>query len=377
MIFPERIRQVRELRRLTQTDVAEHLQVTQGLIAQIERGRTKAPDRVVEAFALLTGFPIAYFQRPLSEDFPLGSLLFRSHAGVSSQERNEIYRYAQVAFDMVRRMLELHPIRERYALRLPQSVTDGPVVAAEITRSELGLSPDTPIPNLTNALEKAGVLILALPVAFDQRDAFSLWAGLVQRRPVLVLSGGRPMDRLRLNMAHELGHLVMHQPLRTTVAQIESEAYQFAAEFLMPETAMRREIVPPFDLDLFATLKPHWGVSIQALIRRAKELEIITSRKYAYSFQQLSALGWRTSEPHNDAISIERPRAVRKIAEVAYGIPINYSKLAADVGLTEAMVRELLKPYRGEGDRTTTQSDKRGTVARFQPRRDHRRPQRS
>ena len=53
------------------------------------------------------------------------------------------------------------------------------MVAAEVTRSELGLSPDTPIGNLTNTLEKAGVLILALPITFDQRDAFSLWAGIV------------------------------------------------------------------------------------------------------------------------------------------------------------------------------------------------------
>src|SRR5215213_10240203 len=101
MIYSERIRQVRELRKLTQTDVADRLHVTQGSIAQIERGRTKAPDRLVDAFALLTGFPVAFFHRPPSDDFPLGSLLFRAHAGVSAQDRNEIYRYAQVAFDMV------------------------------------------------------------------------------------------------------------------------------------------------------------------------------------------------------------------------------------------------------------------------------------
>jgi Zn-dependent peptidase ImmA (M78 family)/transcriptional regulator with XRE-family HTH domain len=363
MIYGERFRQVRELRKLTQTDVADRLQVTQGLIAQIERGRTKAPDRLVDAFALLTGFPVTFFHRPPSDDFPLGSLLFRAHAGVSAQDRNEIYRYAQVAFDMVRRMLELHPIKERHSLHLPQAVTDGPVVAAKVTRSELGLSPDMPIANLTNTLEKAGVLMIALPVPFDHRDAFSLWAGVVERRPIMVLSGGRPMDRLRLNIGHELGHLVMHQPLRTTVAQVEPEAYQFAAEFLMPADAMQDEIRPPFDLDMFAALKRRWGVSIQALIMRSKELGIITPRKYAYLFQQLGALGWRTHEPHSEAIPVERPRAVRKIAEVAYGIPIKYRKLAADVGLTEPMVRELLSPYRSD-DRSATDVRSKQQTAR-------------
>ena len=58
MIYGEKIRQVRELRRLTQSDVARKLQVTQGLIAQIERGRISAPDRIMNAFALMTGFPL-------------------------------------------------------------------------------------------------------------------------------------------------------------------------------------------------------------------------------------------------------------------------------------------------------------------------------
>jgi Zn-dependent peptidase ImmA (M78 family) len=183
------------------------------------------------------------------------------------------------------------------------------------------------------------------------------------------------MDRLRLNIAHELGHLVMHQPLRTTVAQVESEAYQFAAEFLMPTDAMQDEIRPPFDLDMFAGLKRRWGVSIQALIVRSKELGIITPRKYAYLFQQLGALGWRTQEPHSEAIPVERPRAVRKIAEVAYGIPIKYPKLASDVGLTEPMVRELLSPYRSDDGRSAgdVRSKRTATVTNFESARKTRR----
>ena len=177
------------------------------------------------------------------------------------------------------------------------------------------------------------------------------------------------MDRLRFNMAHELGHLVMHQPLRSTVAQVEPEAHRFAAEILMPEQAMRAEIMAPFDLEMFAQLKVRWGVAMQALIMRARELGIITPRKQAYLFQQIGARGWRTREPYSDSIPFERPRAVCKIVEVAYGIPINYGKLAADVGLTEATVRELLSPYRpSEDDDRTTRSTPRASVTQFQSR---------
>ena len=181
----------------------------------------------MDAFALMTGFPLTYFQRPPTEEFPLGSLLFRL-MGASVQDRNEMYQYAQVAFDMVRRMIEL--IRSRSAIAtFAASLSDGPVVVAEVTRSELGLSPDTPIGNLTNTLEEATSSSRIADHVRSARCIFPL-GGDRARRPIMVLSGGKPMDRLRFNMAHELGHLVMHQPLRSTVAQVEPEAHRFAAE---------------------------------------------------------------------------------------------------------------------------------------------------
>jgi len=69
----------------------------------------------------------------------------------------------------------------------------------------------------------------------------------------------------------------MHQTIRDDLSEIERDANLFAAELLMPETAMRQEIVSPVTLPSLAAMKPRWRVSIQALIRRAYELEIITS----------------------------------------------------------------------------------------------------
>ena len=78
---------------------------------------------------------------------------------------------------------------------------------------------------------------------------------------------------------------------------------------------------------------------------KAKELEIINQRKYAYLFQQLSSRGWRTREPRVFDVPVEKPRAVRQIAEIIYGNPIRYRKLAEDVALPDSFVRSVIEAY--------------------------------
>jgi Zn-dependent peptidase ImmA (M78 family) len=256
----------------------------------------------------------------------------------------EMYRYAQIEFGVMRDMLRKRRFKP-FAITLPTNVGDNPREAAEITRNSLGIGPHVPIRHLTSALEKAGVLILALPKAFPHREAFSLWAGYDRQRPVIVLSGGAAGDRLRLSIAHELGHLVMHKPVTNPVREIEQQAYRFVGEFLLPEAAMRQELVSPLTLDSFVPLKTRWGVSIQALIVHARALGIITERKYTYLFQQLSRRGWRNREPRMFDVPLEKPRALRQVAEMVYGNPIRYKKIAEDVRMPETLIRGIIEAH--------------------------------
>src|SRR5206468_262518 len=99
-------------------------------------------------------------------------------------------------------------------------------------------------------------------------------------------------DRLHWTLIHELGHLVLHHPPMGDVASIERQADVFAAEFLMPENAMREEFAPPVTLTTIAALKPRWRVAMGALIRRAHELEFVSSRQYRYLYEQMGGRGW-------------------------------------------------------------------------------------
>lgn len=342
MVNGERVKQARELRGFTQTELAKRINDKQSKISQIESGYKAASQEVLEAIAFQTGFPISFFRQTASIEFPLGSLLFRAKTSLTSRERDMARQYGKLVLEIAEKM-ETHI--SKLPLRLPRLSNIDPVNAAQLTRSELGLSPDTPIQNLISVLEKNGVLVLVLPVSISDHDAYSVWTITDESRPVMVVSGETSGDRLRFSIAHELGHLVMHHSIKGDISVFEQEANRFAGEFLVPELAARQEMLPPITLFGLSQLKPKWKVSIQALCRRAMDLEIITYRQYTYLMQQISIRGWRKREPSNLDVPVERPRAISQMAEMLYGNPIDYKNLSEDMLVPIQLTKDIFEAY--------------------------------
>lgn len=353
MIYGERVKQARELRGITQTDLAKVLSVTQPYIAQVEGNLMQPSDEKLMAIALVTGFPLAFFRQQPPPDFPIGSLLYRARASATAAEKTRARRFGQLTYELAAwfaaRVTDLPVNIPRIAIHpVDAEASTDPTHAAQITRATLGLSPDTPMDNLIRTIEQAGVFVLAIPTEMGRIDAFSMWVNADGERPVIVITAQTAGDRLRLSTAHELGHLVMHHAPSGSIKQIEQEAFQFAAEFLMPEQAMREEITSPVTLTSLAKLKPRWRVSIQALIRRARDLEIISEYQYRYLFEQLGAFGWRTREPANLDIPVEKPRFIRQVAEMLYQRPLDYQRIASDLFLPATLTEEILGTQAGE-----------------------------
>jgi hypothetical protein len=61
---------------------------------------------------------------------------------------------------------------------------------------------------------------------------------------------------------------------------------------------------------------------------------LIAERQYRCLFEQLSIKGWRTKEPANLDVPVEKPRVLRQMAELLYGQPIEYERMAADLHLS-------------------------------------------
>jgi len=315
--------------------LAEHIKCNQSAIAHFETNRTLPSDEILTAIAQATGVLPSFFESEPTHGFSLGSLSYRRRRSLSKKEEAKAYQYAFVMYEQARflaQKLHLAP------LRLPH-ISEKPSLSARVTRASLGLVPDKPISRLVNTFEYNGGLVFVTPFSMSKIDAFSGWATLDIDRPIIITSCNIPGDRMRFSIAHEIGHLVMHGAPKGTMLAMEKEANAFAAEFLMPEDAIRADLLIPITLTSIAQLKPRWGVSMQALIYRAHDLKIITDRQYRYLFEQLSAKGWRTREPSNLDIPLEAPQAFSKMIQSAYQ---SIEAYADDVGLKPAVVSDWL-----------------------------------
>jgi Zn-dependent peptidase ImmA (M78 family)/transcriptional regulator with XRE-family HTH domain len=342
LFYRDRLRQARELCGLRQSELAKRVGRSQGTIANIESGISEPSKQLLADVAKSTGFPVAFFSTPTLIQFPTEEMMFRARASMARREAVAGCRYAEIVYELMVSVLESYV--EPLHLSLQKS-NDSPVLAAQKTRRVMRMPPDQPVTHVIHATEKSGVLVLALPLEFEKIDAFSACVGEEPKRPVIAVCRITTGDRVRWTVTHELAHVVLHSDRTQLRAEDHREADQFAAEFLLPEVAMRQELTAPVTLSSIAALKPKWGVSMQALVRRAFGLSIISERQYKHLFEEISANGWRMREPSNLDIPIEKPRALRQIAEIAYGHPIDYARLAAESQLTVEMVKQIMGGY--------------------------------
>ena len=338
MIFKERIKQARHLRGLTQSQLAEALGVVQGTVAHFESGRIVPPLPVVFAIANATGVTPEFLEREPTPPLTVGSLAYRARASTRKRELEQANQYLTL---LVEQMKQLSAKVNLPRLRFPNALDD-PIRSARLTRVAFELDPYRPVAHLVNAMEQRGAVVFGLPLMLEGIDAFSTWTEIDVARPIVALSSVSAGDRLRFSAAHELGHLVMHRGVQGYPADMEKEANRFAAEFLFPEEAMKQVLSEPLTLKLALRVKKRWRVSIQMLIRRARDLGLITERHYRNLFQELSARGWRTKEPGE--VAVERPRLYRQAAEFLYDKEY-ISRMAKESSISERLSEELLSQY--------------------------------
>jgi Zn-dependent peptidase ImmA (M78 family) len=121
----------------------------------------------------------------------------------------------------------------------------------------------------------------------------------------------------------------------------EQEADAFAAELLAPAAEIAPQLagLTTRDLPRLLQLKAEWGISVAALIRRAKDLEIISDRQYREFQVKLGRLGWRTLEP--GTLTPETPATLSKVIGVhRRDHQYSDSELAAAAVMTDQAFRK-------------------------------------
>lgn len=311
-----RLRNLRQLHGMNQTDFAKEIGIGQAQLSQIERGDRTLTATNMAAARLRFGVPLDFF-RATPITYSSTDLNYRTRK-LTARERD----LANVTFGLTEQLLHENCVHtntvEPLVLEPSEEVRPSRLIeaAAAEARRLIGIRPDKAINNVTRCLERLGILVtgLALPSLSDRVDGIS-----TPRRGdlpfVVTLDLDKPGDRLRFSLAHELGHILLHtvhRPSRGVVR--ESEADAFASAFLLPRKPLLDELAPTLTLAGYSRVKANWGVSIQAIIRRARDLQVIDESRYRSLHIQLSSRGWRTNEPveiPKEQPAIETPTLVR------------------------------------------------------------------
>jgi Zn-dependent peptidase ImmA (M78 family)/transcriptional regulator with XRE-family HTH domain len=295
---PFRLTIARQYNSLRKVDLARELDLSPSAITQMENGAAKPSHATLAKIALRLGFPMEFFLHDgrRRNDYALGQSFFRSLRSTPQLVRERAEAHAFLVCELVE-SLEMF-------VRLP--AVDIPSISALDARGPIDIEdaaaelrerwcvPRGPIANVVRLLESRGVVVTRASTASRHLDAFSRWFGA---RPTVVLCAGRSsLDRLRFDAAHELGHIVMHADVEPGNKELEAEAHAFAAAFLMPATDIFDQLPTRFDLRTFGELKQIWGVSIAALVYRARSLGRFSESVYKRAMVVLSKMG-RVVEP--------------------------------------------------------------------------------
>ncbi|MFE7561087.1 XRE family transcriptional regulator [Kitasatospora sp. NPDC057500] len=298
---PAMLSLAREYRGMTQTDLADEMsridgtKVSQGYVSRAEAGRLQVKDDRLDLFAKALGLTAEMLCRTTDiHGVGVGLVHHRKRASMGANSLRRVHAtLALTSLQVESLTAPLGKSAEHQFRYIEVDDLDTPEDAATTLREEWGLEPG-PIGNLVAVIEAAGGAVVIRDLDTAELDAVSQWAD--QAPPLFLLNSTAPGDRFRFSLAHELGHVVMHPEPGDGRLQ-EQQADRFAAEFLMPHHKILTELKPSIDLPKLRALKARWGVSMAALIRRALSLGVISEWQYRNLMIEMSALGYRTSEP--------------------------------------------------------------------------------
>jgi len=310
---PSLLALARKYREITQAELHERTGISQAHLSKIEQGLQIPPSASVDAIATALRFPVPFFHQE-ARFFPPLTPFHRKRAGLGKKVQERAEALGNLKRIQLLKLLPAVNVDVSVPHLEIEDYKGDPALVAQAIRGFFRL-PRGPIENVTEVLEDHGIFIFLDNFGSVQLDGFTL---IGEGYPVIFVNRSFPFDRLRLNLAHELGHIVMHEIITPSV---EDEAWLFASEFLMPVAEIKDDLRKARSLADFADLKRKWKVSMAALIRRSHQLGVISDDRYRYLMQCMAP--YRVVEPA--MIPAEKPALFAELLD-AYLVEMKYTQ---------------------------------------------------
>jgi Zn-dependent peptidase ImmA (M78 family)/DNA-binding XRE family transcriptional regulator len=298
-VFGKQLKAARRMANMSMTDLAEAMcgKIKKQSISKYEKGLMLPSSENLIALADALEVPVDYFFK--TNTIRIENLAFRKKAKLKNKEYQSLVEKTR---DFIEKYLEIesilnikssfhNPISDHFI----ESKDDIETAAAILRKSwEIGLL--SPVHKVIELLEKNNIKIIELGFSSD----FDGLSTMIRDIPIIVINKKFDNVRKRFTTLHELAHLILKFLGGLKSGKIEKMCHYFAGAFLIPEEAFTKDFsatrsrVSLFEL---IKIKENYGISIQAIMARAKDLGIITENRYKDFCIKFKKSGYWKNEP--------------------------------------------------------------------------------
>ncbi len=329
----------REYRGFTQKALSDAISgLSQSNLSKYEKGIGALSDETVERIMAYLNFPKSFLDLNIGDNVEYKHYRKKT-SKISANDKKKIDRMISLiayTFDWMSDMLEL-PDFALGSYDLEQGISPKDVARQVRRQCKLGTAP---IKDICKILEKNGVFLYFWDCPYDDFDGVSLITD--NGYHLIIVNKNHSNDRLRWTIAHEAGHNLMHECTTFFLNEHrdkEKEANEFASEFLMPESEVKRAFVG-ITMKRAAEFKTYWLTSIAAIIRRAKELGCITNEKYVQLRVEISRRHWNVKEPIE--VYLDSPTVFDKMHDlIVNSLHYNVENMVESMSIPADIVNEI------------------------------------
>lgn len=301
-IFSDRFRSARLLNGLSLQDLADKLDnvISRQALHKYEKGEVIPDSEMLSHLAeVLKVKPDFFFREP---KIKMSTVEFRKLKVLPVKDENRVIEDVKDCLSRYLELEEILSIQTNFIHPLKGKLTEINTLediemAAHLVREAWCLGED-PISNSLELLEDNFIKIVEVE-AGESFDGMQTWVN--ETIPVIAINRDRvkSSDRKRFTAIHELAHLLLpinHLP----EAKKERICHQFAAAFLLPKNTALKELGAKRSklmIQELGPLKQEYGISMQAIAMRAKDLNIISNTYCNQFFGFMNHMGWKITEP--------------------------------------------------------------------------------
>lgn len=300
-IFAERLKSARLMKGFSLQDLANALsnQLSRQALHRYEKGEVMPDNDKINLLSKALGVNPDYFFRRTKVE--LGEIEYRKLSKIPRKEasiikektKEYLSRYLELEEILGLRVEFENPLKNLAAITSYEQVN----IAANQLREYWNLG-NGAIFNVVELLEDKNIKVVKLDVNDDFDGLQTFVNGSIPVIAYNVLKINKP-DRIRFTLLHELAHLLLTFG-DITLKQKETLCFQFAGAMLLPEKTIKAELGDrrnKLSINELGNIKKQYGISMQAIVMRAKDCGIINEHYTKQFFFFIKQMNWKIDEP--------------------------------------------------------------------------------